>query len=144
MMIRTSSLTDLDSVFELEKQFGAEAFNRKSLRRFILSGSLLVFVDNFDVVIGSAILLRRKNSDKIRLYSFIVDQKFRGKGVGRAYLHALLERDLGASGMILEVSETNHPAIGLYTKAGFQPTQRLENYYRDGSGAIKMFKKLSK
>ena len=104
----------------------------------------MVFVDNFDVVIGSAILLRRKNSDKIRLYSFIVDQKFRGKGVGRAYLHALLERDLGASGMILEVSETNHPAIGLYTKAGFQPTQRLENYYRDGSGAIKMFKKLSK
>jgi len=139
-MIRHSSLRDLDSVCELEKQFGAEAFNRRSLRRFIMNGSLLVFADNFDHVIGSAILLRRNNSNNVRLYSFIVDQKFRGKGVGQSYLHALLQRDMGASRMNLEVSEANLPAIGLYTKAGFQPFQRHENYYRDGSAAIKMFK----
>jgi len=142
-MIRHSSLRDLDSVCELEKQFGAEAFQKRSLRRFHKNGSLLVFADNRDYVIGSAILLRRSNSNIVRLYSFIVDQKFRGKGVGRAYLDSLI-LSTEALGIKLEVSEANLPAIGLYTKAGFQPLQRVENYYHDGSAAIKMYKDLKK
>jgi len=141
-MIRPSRPEDLNAVFELEKQFGAEAFSKKSLRRFHKKGNLLVFLDNFSNVIGSALLIMRNNSRKVRLYSFIVDEKFRGKGVGQAYLSALESHLSEASGITLEVSEANLPAIRLYTKAGYQPTQKLPDYYHDGSAAIKMFKNL--
>ena len=143
-MIRNSCLEDLNQIYELEKQFGAEAFSNRSLRRFHLRGNLLVFADNYGVIIGSAIVLRRKNSNRVRLYSFVIDQRFRGMGVGKTYLRVLLDMDWDALWMILEVSEDNHPAIHIYQKAGFEEIHRVDSYYTDGSAAIKMIKNLKK
>jgi ribosomal-protein-alanine N-acetyltransferase len=141
-MILPSSIEHLDRVCELEKQFGAEAFSRRSLRRFIMNESLVIFVDNSGYVIGYAIVLRKKNSYKARLYSFMIDEKFRGNGLGSAYLSALIHEETGVDGIILEASENNEPAIRMYHRAGFEVIQRVQNYYKDGSGAIKMLKKL--
>ena len=143
-MIKNSRAADLNAIYELEKQFGADAFSKRSLRRFHENGNLLVFLDNQDTIIGSAIVVHRKNSDKVRLYSFIIDQKFRGMGVGKTYLETLLSIPWDAIWMILEVSEGNHPAIHVYQKAGFEEIQRIEGYYSDGSSAIKMIKNLKK
>ena len=143
-MIKNSRAADLNAIYELEKQFGADAFSNRSLRRFHENGNLLVFLDNQDTIIGSAIVVHRKNSDKVRLYSFVIDQKFRGMGVGKTYLETLLSIPWDAIWMILEVSEGNHPAIHVYQKAGFEEIQRIEGYYSDGSSAIKMIKNLKK
>lgn len=143
-MIKNSRAADLNAIYELEKQFGADAFSKRSLRRFHENGNLLVFLDNQDTIIGSAIVVHRKNSDKVRLYSFVIDQKFRGMGVGKTYLETLLSIQWDAIWMILEVSEGNHPAIHVYQKAGFEEIQRIEGYYSDGSSAIKMIKNLKK
>jgi ribosomal protein S18 acetylase RimI-like enzyme len=143
-MIKNSRAADLNAIYELEKQFGADAFSKRSLRRFHENGNLLVFLDNQDTIIGSAIVVHRKNSDKVRLYSFVIDQKFRGMGVGKTYLETLLSIPWDAIWMILEVSEGNHPAIHVYQKAGFEEIQRIEGYYSDGSSAIKMIKNLKK
>ena len=143
-MIKNSRAADLNAIYELEKQFGADAFSKRSLRRVHENGNLLVFLDNQDTIIGSAIVVHRKNSDKVRLYSFVIDQKFRGMGVGKTYLETLLSIPWDAIWMILEVSEGNHPAIHVYQKAGFEEIQRIEGYYSDGSSAIKMIKNLKK
>jgi ribosomal protein S18 acetylase RimI-like enzyme len=137
-MIKPASITDLDAVLELEKQFGAEAFSKRSLRHFINTGALRVFIDNEANIIGSAILLERKNSNKVRLYSFIIDERFRGKGVGRSYLHALMFSNPSWREMCLEVSVNNTPAIRLYKSLGFQEQKRLNEFYSDGSDAIKL------
>ena len=140
-MIKIASLDYLDAIYKLEKQFGAEAFTKKSLRHFILTGQLYVFVDNDDNVIGSAIVTKRKNSKKVRLYSFIVDEMYRGLGVGKVYLHILLS-NITAKEITLEVSENNIPAIKLYRLLGFEKTGVKTEYYKDGSSAIIMKKVL--
>jgi len=142
-MIKLASLIYLDAVYELEKQFGAEAFSKRSLRHFILTSQLYVFVDNDDNVIGSAIILKRKNSNRCRLYSFIIDDRFRGKGVGKNYLHVLLEQ-LTYKEITLEVSENNKPAIGLYTLLGFEVTGTKSEYYKNKDNALVMKKVLDK
>lgn len=138
-MIITASLIHLNAVCELEQQFGAEAFSKRSLRHFILQNKLKVFVDNFGNVIGSAILLRRKNSNTTRLYSFIIDNKYRDKGIGQVYLEVLLQ-DVQTKYIKLEVSENNTAAIKIYTKQGFAIVDHKPNYYKDNSTAIVMKK----
>jgi ribosomal-protein-alanine N-acetyltransferase len=146
-MVRMAIVEDLNSLFELEQQFGAEAFTKKALRRFLSKGKnqCYIFEDNFGGIIGSAIVLRRKGSEKARLYSFIIDEKYRNQGVGRQYLRVVLE-DVAkkAASITLEVSERNLSAIRMYQSCGFEEVDWLEGYYKDGSAAIKMHRSFQK
>ena len=140
-MVRSAVVEDLNGLFELEQQFGAEAFTKKTLRRFLSKGKNRLFVleDAMGRMVGSAIVLRRKNSTKARLYSFIIHEKHRGAGMGSAYLRLILERLAGKVDTVtLEVSENNEAAIRMYEACGFELDGRVEGYYRDGSAALKM------
>ena len=57
--------------------------------------------------------------------------EFRGKGVGRAIVEALIEnaRETGASVVMLEVRASNKAAITLYEKAGFSLVGKRKNFY---------------
>ena len=141
-MVRDASINELNAIYELEKQFGVEAFNLRSLRHFINKRALKVYVINNNIV-GSAIVLERKNSTKVRLYSFIIDYKYRGQYFGEAFLSALNTLNGKWTEIRLEVSHTNTTAINLYSKQDFQPYKVIKNYYKDGSDAIKMKKLLT-
>ena len=56
---------------------------------------------------------------------------FRGKGVGRALVQALIEsaRESGASVIMLEVRKSNAAAIALYEKSGFTLVGQRKNFY---------------
>lgn len=138
-MIITASIEHLDAVHRLEQQFGVKAFSRQSLRRFILTNKLYVFVDTLGNVIGSAILTKRKDSNTTRLYSFIIDEMYRGLGVGKVYLKVLLEQ-IQTKYIKLEVSEHNTAAIKLYKSNGFAIVGQKTNYYVDKSSALLMKK----
>lgn len=62
----------------------------------------------------------------------------RRRGVGRALLSAVLAQAAADGGdrVLLEVSDHNLAALGLYTAAGFEPIARRRRYYRDGSDAV--------
>ncbi len=57
--------------------------------------------------------------------------EFRGKGVGRAIVAALLEnaKITGASVVMLEVRASNTAAIALYEKMGFTLVGKRKNFY---------------
>ena len=57
--------------------------------------------------------------------------EFRGKGVGKALVAALIEsaRKSGASVIMLEVRKSNAAAIALYEKAGFAFVGERKNFY---------------
>jgi ribosomal-protein-alanine N-acetyltransferase len=67
-----------------------------------------------------------------------VDEGERRRGVGRALVHAGLDRLRAArfSSCFLEVRPDNTPAIALYESLGFAPNGRRRAYYRDGSDAL--------
>lgn len=79
-------------------------------------------------------------SQSAHLISIAVHRSYRRKGVGIGLLEKLFEHMAlqGAKEMWLEVSVKNKEAIALYTKLGFGKRMILENYYSDGSDALRM------
>lgn len=63
-------------------------------------------------------------------YDFEIDEKLRGKGLGRAALSLVLEhlRAAGTHKVFLHVSGDNLPAVRLYEKAGFAVTEAMDYY----------------
>lgn len=136
-MIRNANLTDLDSIIDIEKQFGADGFSRSCLRRFIVLKKLFYMPDK-----GYYIILTRQNSNTARLYSIAVSSKFKRQGVGMALL-AFAEQECKLEYMTLEVRASNMPAVELYKRAGFKTIKIIKNYYSDGESAFKMKKCLT-
>ena len=65
----------------------------------------------------------------------LIDEKYQGKGYGKAALHLLLERlrkEYGRKKIYLSVIEGNDVAAGMYKNAGFRFTGRRDLH---GGGA---------
>ncbi len=60
----------------------------------------------------------------------------RGRGLGRALLHAAIVRaqQMGAQTMFLEVGADNPQALALYAGLGFAKVGARKGYYASGSG----------
>lgn len=77
-------------------------------------------------------------AEDAELQRIAVDPAYRGQGLGRELLDACLADAArrGAERLVLEVRETNEPALALYRSAGFTELARRQRYYRDGSTAV--------
>jgi len=141
-MIRDATLANLDSICELEKQFGAEAFPRRSLRYLIKSKNAFRYLQYEDKIVGYYIVTYRNNSDKCRLYSILVDNAYQGKGFGKKLLADALQLFSPFQEMTLEVHEDNIAAIRLYEDVGFKQFGRIKEYYSYKKDALRMKKGL--
>jgi ribosomal protein S18 acetylase RimI-like enzyme len=81
---------------------------------------------------GSAVgtLRFRQDGDGARIYAFVIDAAWRGRGIGRAALGRACEqlRAEGAHRIGLEVDTKNDRALTLYTSVGFTPIA-TEDYF---------------
>lgn len=147
--IRTARPDDLDALMALEQGFDADRIARRSMRRLLQRPSALIRVidsdDDPSTLAAALILLTRSNSRTARIYSLMVNARFRGHGLG-----SLLVDDAchlaalgGCTGICLEVATTNTAAIALYRKHGFSEQMRLPNYYEDGSDGIRLCRELA-
>jgi ribosomal protein S18 acetylase RimI-like enzyme len=68
--------------------------------------------------------------------AMLVDQAWRGRGVGSALMRAAiaLARELGLHKLSLEVFAHNEAGIALYRKCGFAEEGRRPRQYRRSSG----------
>lgn len=140
--IRPASKEDLKELFRIEQLcFDTESFSRRQINYLVNHSSGFFFVLTEDEKIaGFIVLLKRKNSAGMRIYSLAVSPEFRGKKysaslLGKAHELALKE---GKRFLSLEVSENNEAAIQLYQKFGFKVTGKRKAYYKDGSDALLM------
>lgn len=80
-------------------------------------------------VIGYAIML--EVVDEATLMDIAVDSADRGKGVGRALVNFVIETSMenNMREIWLEVRESNHTAIALYERSGFEHIETRKNYY---------------
>lgn len=74
------------------------------------------------------------------MISIAVLTEGRKKGVATALLKYLIDhlKARGVDELWLEVKQGNDEAIKLYEKLGFESVMILENYYSDGSAALRM------
>jgi ribosomal protein S18 acetylase RimI-like enzyme len=135
----------LGALEQLERLvFSGDRLSTRSIRSFIAAGDRMLVASVAEELAGYALVIRRKGSRTARLYSIAVDPARAGRGVGRALLAAVqahaIER--GCDLMRLEVREDNRRAIALYEKLGYRPFGRHEDYYDDGSPALRLEKRL--
>jgi len=144
--LRTASQDDLDRLVEIENVcFSTDILSRRSFQRFIRPGAheLVVAQINMEIV-GYVLVLYRTGTSLARLYSIAVIQQHQGKGIARQLMHAAEEsgRERLCALMRLEVNVNNDSAIHLYKKLGYRPIGHIEDYYEDGSDALRMEKRI--
>ena len=73
---------------------------------------------------------------EIEIYFIGVEEKFRGKGLGKELLKNVISfsEDYRASTIILEVGVNNKPAKNIYLSLNFKECGVRKNYYRIRSG----------
>lgn len=144
--IEKATRAHLTEICELEQLcFDAEAFSRRQLLYLMTKAkSEFLLTRNDGEISAYMILLKKKNSFGMRLYSIAVSPKFRGQGLGQLLLDEALRRAAatGFKYLTLEVSEQNKAAVGLYLRQGFEVFGERLAYYKDGSKALLMRKEV--
>jgi len=145
-IIEPATPADVDQLVALEQTlFMTDCCSRKNFRYLIRHATVIVVrAATGGTIVGYAILLRRKNSRKMRIYSLGVATSTRNTGIGAklvADLEAIADK-ADCTMLTLEVSDNNKEALRLYTKYGFQQYGFRYGYYEDGGHAILMRKNL--
>lgn len=140
--LREASVSDLDEILTIENQsFKSEAFNRRQFTYLIKSqGCVFQVALHNGKIAGYLMLLKRKNSGLLRIYSIAVSPHHRGLGIAQMLIDATknIARENGFRVVSLEVNEKNEPAIRLYQKNGFMVTAKRLHYYSPGEHALVM------
>ena len=101
-------------------------FTLKDFKRFTQSSNIKIIKKrNCKAILGLT-------DSEIEIYFFGVEEKFRGKGLGRELLKNVISfsKDYKASTIILEVGVNNKPAKNIYRSFNFEECGVRKNYYR--------------
>lgn len=126
--------------------FHTDRCSKRSLRYLVQHAHVIVCKDEKTLeIVGYAILLGRKNSKKMRIYSFGIVASLRNRGLAGELLATLegIVRFSHCDRLTLEVSDTNPAAINFYKKHGFEQYGFRLGYYEDGGHAILMKKHIT-
>jgi len=145
--ISLASLTDVPALLELEQaSFDTDLISAAQYREFIKKNSSdVIVVKDHAEVIGSAIVLYRKNSRIARLYSIAVRTQFQGKSIAQNLLVWIENQALSrhCTELRLEVSVNNPRAIRFYERNAYEVFGEIENFYENGDKAFRMRKRLT-
>ena len=146
IQIRQAVMADLPGLLRLEKQgFNSDRISARSFRRWLRNGheGLAVACDS-EQVFGYVLILHRRGSAVVRLYSLAVDKAASGQGIGRALLRWAENkaRDWSAQRIHLEVQHDNQFALQLYRSAGYELVKRLPGYYENGADGLRLRREL--
>lgn len=137
---------DIPQLTTLENHsFTSDRISRRQFRYLLTrANATIVKAVHNGVLAGYMVLLRRKNSRKLRIYSIGVAFSARKQGIGRKLLaHAeKLAISCRCRQLTLEVCEYNIPAKLLYSDRGFHQYGLKKNYYEDGCTALLFHKNI--
>ena len=135
--LRLMTHSDIDTVFALEQVLQSHPWKRNHFENCLAIGNL-AWVIEWPTDEGSelaAYAIVSVGGGEAELLNVGVAPHFQGQGLASHFLAAILnclpER---AGSVFLEVRETNHKAIGLYHKLGFNQVGSRPNYYPAANG----------
>lgn len=137
---------DIRQLAELEELvFSYDRISRRQFRYLTTkANSIVVKAEYRGDLAGYMVLLRRRTSSKLRIYSLAVVHSLRKRGIARkllAYAETVaLQEQLHQ--LTLEVCEHNDCAMRLYYYAGFRFCGRKSDYYENGCSALLLGKTL--
>jgi len=135
MHVRTLVEGDIDQIMDLSIGPVDSSWSKKALEdvlKGIVEGAYLASV-GVDEETGQVIAYAVASyaSDQGDVQNILVDQSFRGRGLGRHLLQALTDGLVaqGVETVFLEVRSSNNVAVNLYQSIGFVRIQKRRNYY---------------
>ena len=143
MEIQTANLLDFNALRRLEKDcFGKDAWPILDLFAILSWPNVirLKAVEN-DEMIGFVGGDPRPSQSVAWIATIAVDPRYQRRGIGRMLLRAC-EEQINLPRMRLSVRISNHNAISLYEKEGYQTVDVWGRYYSDQEDALVMEKKL--
>ena len=137
--IRSGSLADLNSIFNIEKKaFLTDPWSIKMIKLEFFRDSIsksYVFELNGKIV-GYAFITIIKF--EIHLNRIAIDPNYQQKGFGLQLLKKILEENSKNKSVFLELKYSNISAFKLYSKVGFKKYNIRKNYYSNNIDAILM------
>ena len=145
--IRPATAEDLDALVGLEQRgFRSDRFSRDQLNYLVTRARATALVLEFNgTVAGAAIMLWRRGLTIGRIYNIVIDPQYHGKRFGARLLEVCELEAIrrGCTEASLEVRLDNKQAIGFYEKHGYRIDETIEDYYSDGTSALRMLKTLT-
>ena len=139
--IRPMEEGDLPSVSAIEKACSTMPWSEEELRKSFENDALYRFyvAEDGDAVIGylsASVVL-----DEVNIDNLAVAENARRKGVGRALMEKLLSDALtwGSAAAVLEVRDSNEPAIRLYEGLDFVQIGFRKDYYRNPAEGARIY-----
>ena len=146
--IRNATARDLNKLVELEeKAFQNDRFTRRQFKYLLTRAkSRILVIETDGGLVGAAIMLWRRSIRLARLYDIFIDPAMHGRGLGKILLKACEEESVKNRCLTvhLEVRTDNTDAIAFYKKMGYHEIGTEDDYYNDGSPALKMKKVLNR
>ena len=132
--IRPMKLDDLAEIEEIEKAEYTHPWTIGNFSDSLASGYDCLVCQLQEKVIGYAVQMFVVGESQI--LNITLGSKFQRLGYGRTLLERMVAhaRDHDATVMLLEVRESNKPAIGFYEAMGFTRNGRRPNYYQIARG----------
>lgn len=143
LILREAEMWDIKAISELDKINFSNNWNEQMLEKMFINRNTKIFVAEIDKQVVGFIVLENE-IDEINVSRVVVDSEYRNHGIGGKLINcgAELCKTLKIANLSLEVSSNNFTAKRLYEKLGFTMRRVRKSYYKDGSDAIEMVKRV--
>lgn len=126
---------DLEALVEMERESFSHPWTRRNLKHALDRGHLVVLRGPTASaaprrgILGYCVF--EMVAGELHVHNLAIQPGHRGQGLGRRLLETVLwlATRRGAQSALLEVRESNWPALQLYYSLGFQSVRRRRNYY---------------
>jgi [ribosomal protein S18]-alanine N-acetyltransferase len=126
---------DLEALVEMERESFSHPWTRRNLKHALDRGHLLVLRGPNGSraarrgIFGYCVF--ELAAGELHVHNLAIEPGLRGQRLGRRLLETILwlGSRRGARSALLEVRESNWPALQLYYSLGFQRVRRRRNYY---------------
>jgi len=140
MKIRNMKLADISAVAKIERESFPLPWSEEMIYRDLTEHSRAYFyvAEKENKILGHIAIW--KSPDEIHLTTLAVASAWRRRKVGSALVKKIIDKhSMERSEIVLEVRESNRPALELYRKLGFEVRDRRLQYYVDnGEDALIM------
>lgn len=143
LVIDEAEVWDIKDITLIENNSFTNCWTEEELNKAFMSKLNNIFVARMDgAVVG--FIIAENNIDEINISKVAVDKNYRNHGIGSQLVEAVekFTKEKNIDCVSLEVSENNFTAKTLYEKLGYNKRRVRKGYYRDGSDAIEMVKKV--
>ncbi len=128
-MIRDMDIGDLDQIMAIEETcFSADKWQKEDFTYRFEDSRFVNLVDDRDGVVAGYITAFSV-LDEMSIDSVAVNPEYRRQGIAKALIAKAAARKR-PSALLLEVRESNAPAIALYSSLGFERVGLRKNYYQ--------------